>query len=158
MNLTFSGAGFLGIYHVGVISCLQLHGKKFLKNIECYGGSSAGGLAACMLLCDMNLIESVHFVMNLASQARSTLGPLSPSFDPTGTIRKTLLRCLPVNAYEMASGKLYISLTRVSDWKNVVVSSYQNNEDLVDVCIFWCLLKKKNLIFFRNTFSYFEYM
>ncbi|XP_065647205.1 patatin-like phospholipase domain-containing protein 2 isoform X2 [Hydra vulgaris] len=135
MNLTFSGAGFLGIYHVGVVSCLKIHGKKFIQNVECYGGSSAGALAACMLLCDMNLKESVYFVMNLATQARSTLGPLSSSFDPTTTIRKTFLKYLPEDAYKLASEKLFISLTRVSDWKNVVVSNYENNEELVDALI-----------------------
>ena len=134
INLTFSGAGFLGIYHIGAVSCLKFYGKKFLENVDNFGGSSAGALTACTLLFDFDLEESVQFVMHLASKIHGKfLGPLNPSFDPGRSIRNMFLRNLPKDAYERASGKMHISLTRVSDWKNIVVSEYDSNEDLVDV-------------------------
>ena len=133
-NITFCGAGFLGIYHIGVVSCLKFYGRKLLDKIDCYGGCSAGALAACMLLCDMELEECVKFVMNQASKVYGkVLGPLSLDFDPATQIRKSCMKYLPANAYKRASGKLYISMTRVSDWKNIVVSEYSCNKDLVDV-------------------------
>lgn len=134
INLAFSGAGFLGIYHVGTVSCLKFYGKKLLDKVDLYGGSSAGALAACMLLCDMNLEESVQFVMNTAHKVHHNfLGPISPSFDPSASIRKTFTKYLPENAYKIASGKLHVSLTRVSDWKNEIVSEFASNKELVDV-------------------------
>jgi len=140
-NLTFSGAGFLGIYHVGVISCLKLYGTKLLQNIDKIGGSSAGALSACMLLCNADLEESVQFVMHLASKVHNKfLGPINPAFDPSRTIRRTFLKNLPANGYKMASGKLYISLTRVSDWKNVIVSEFKSNKDLVDALVCTCFI------------------
>ena len=40
---------------------------------------------------------------------------------------------LPDNAHELASGRLFISFTRVSDRKNVVVSEYNTKEELIQV-------------------------
>lgn len=141
INLTFSGAGFLGIYHVGAVSCLKFYGKKFLETVENFGGSSAGALSACMLLFDVDLEESVQFVMHLASKIHGKfLGPLNPSFDPARSIRNIFMRNLPKDAYKRACGKMHISLTRVSDWKNIVVSEYDSNEDLVDVREFFHFL------------------
>ncbi|XP_066922581.1 patatin-like phospholipase domain-containing protein 2 [Clytia hemisphaerica] len=136
LNLAFSGAGFMGIYHIGVVSCLKFYGKKLLENIECVGGSSAGALTACMLLCDTDLEASVQFTMHLASKVHGkVLGPLSPEFEPCEKIRKTFMTHLPSDAYKKVSGKLYVSLTRVSDWENVIVSDFASNKELVDALV-----------------------
>lgn len=135
-NITFSGAGFLGIYHIGVVSCLKFYGKNLLDKIECFGGSSAGALTACMLLTDMDLEASVQFVMYLASKVHGKMfGPFNFEFDPVARIRKTFMAHLPPNAYKIASGKLHISLTRVSDWENVIINEFSSNKELVDVSI-----------------------
>ena len=46
-----------------------------------------------------------------------------------------LEEALPSNAHELCTGKLLISLTRVSDGANVVVSEYPTKKDLIDVCL-----------------------
>lgn len=53
ISFSFSGCGFMGLYHVGVASCLREYAPispdtKFL-------GASAGSLAAASLVCDMPL-------------------------------------------------------------------------------------------------------
>jgi predicted acylesterase/phospholipase RssA len=48
MNLSFSGCGFLGIYHVGVASCLKQYAPHLYA--EKITGASAGALAACALI------------------------------------------------------------------------------------------------------------
>lgn len=53
MNVSFSGCGFLGIYHIGVASCLKTYAPYLLENKLC--GSSAGAISACCLLCDIPL-------------------------------------------------------------------------------------------------------
>lgn len=53
MNISFSGCGFLGIYHIGVASCLKTYAPYLLENKMC--GSSAGAISACCLLCDIPL-------------------------------------------------------------------------------------------------------
>ena len=135
-NITFSGCGFLGIYHIGVISCLKQHAPNYLQHFTNFGGASAGALSACTLMFNMDLESCVQFVMMLAGKARNNmLGPLSQDFDPVAIVRKTFMRFLPENAHEVASGKLHISMTRVSDWQNFVVSDYKSKQELVDVSI-----------------------
>ena len=67
MNLSFAGCGFLGLYHLGVVSCVKtyapnvftskVHFKKklseyvFMINVE-VSGASAGSLAAVAILID----------------------------------------------------------------------------------------------------------
>ena len=53
MNLSFSGCGFLGIYHVGVASCLREYAPHLVH--EKIAGASAGSLAACALLTGCSL-------------------------------------------------------------------------------------------------------
>ena len=49
MNLSFAGCGFLAVYHLGVAKALMLNGRKFLMNVQRFGGASAGALAAAAL-------------------------------------------------------------------------------------------------------------
>lgn len=51
-----------------------------------------------------------------------------------------MLQRLPKNAYKMVSGRLFISLTRVSDGKNVIVSEFKSNEDLLNVSISFTII------------------
>ncbi|XP_028404793.1 1-acylglycerol-3-phosphate O-acyltransferase Pnpla3-like [Dendronephthya gigantea] len=136
LSLTFSGCGFLGIYHVGVASALKDRAPKLLEKIENFGGASAGALAAGSLLCGISLSESLQFTLRLAEHARRfSIGPFHPRFQLTNTIRKVFNRMIPVDAYKRCSGKLHISLTRCSDWQNVVVSEFRSNDDLVDALV-----------------------
>lgn len=73
----------------------------------------------------------------MATKARSrSLGPLHPSFNLVKILRDALNLTLPDNAHEIASGKLFISLTRVSDRQPVLVSQYDTKEELIQVRLF----------------------
>lgn len=131
MNFSFAGCGFLGIYHVGVASCLRRHAPHLIESCR-FAGASAGAIVACCLICDCCLGNCTTFVLRLATKARSfSIGPLHPSFKITKILRDALREVLPDNAHEIASGKLFISLTRVSDRKNVVVSEFSSKEELI---------------------------
>ena len=81
-----------------------------------------------------SLGECTTFTLNLALQARSrVLGPLSPSFELVRNLRQVLDEFLPDNAHKVASGRLHISLTRVSDKQNVLISQFCDKNDLIDV-------------------------
>ena len=71
----------------------------------------------------------------MAREARSrNLGPLHPSFNLVKVMRSGLQRNLPADAHTLASGRLSVSLTRVSDGKNVLVSQFSSKEELIQVC------------------------
>ncbi|XP_076116296.1 patatin-like phospholipase domain-containing protein 2 [Mytilus galloprovincialis] len=135
MNFSFAGCGFLGIYHVGVASCLRQHAPQLVEN-GIFAGASAGAIVSCCLLCGCCLGECTSFILRLATKARSkSLGPLHPSFNIVKILRDALNVVLPENAHTIASGKLFISLTRVSDRKAVLVSQYDSKEELIQALL-----------------------
>ena len=79
LNLSLSGCGFLGIYHIGVISAFREHAPEFIQgNIS---GCSAGALVAACVACDCCLGQMVSDVLEIALKARNhALGPLHHSF------------------------------------------------------------------------------
>ncbi|XP_071955679.1 patatin-like phospholipase domain-containing protein 2 [Antedon mediterranea] len=133
MEVSFAGCGFLGVYHIGVASAFRQYAPHLITK-SC--GASAGALAACILACDMELGSITQDVLNMARQARSrTLGPLHPSFNVQKILKDGLLRVLPDDAYKKVSGRIFISLTRLSNRKNVIISEFESNEDLIQVLL-----------------------
>lgn len=48
-NLSFAGCGFLGIYHIGVASCLLEQAPYLIRGASKIYGASAGALTASVL-------------------------------------------------------------------------------------------------------------
>ncbi|KAG7203828.1 hypothetical protein KM043_013841 [Ampulex compressa] len=134
MNLSFAGCGFLGIYHVGVAVCFKKYAPHLL--LDKISGASAGAIAACCLLCDLPLGEMTSNVLRVAGEARQrTLGPFSPSFNVQEILLESLQKFLPEDAHIRVNGKLHISLTRVYDGKNVIVSQFNSKDDLMQALL-----------------------
>lgn len=50
LNLSFSGAGFLWMYHMGVAEAFLRHGDKLLGLVRAYAGASSGALVAALMV------------------------------------------------------------------------------------------------------------
>ncbi|CAF1683287.1 unnamed protein product, partial [Adineta ricciae] len=99
-------------------------------------GCSAGSLVAACAMSGCCLGQMCSDALEIAIRARSrALGPLHPTFSIVDIIRNGLRRILPPNAHELCSGRLYISLTRWKDNKNVVINHFQTREELIQVLI-----------------------
>ncbi|KAI8440590.1 hypothetical protein MSG28_001811 [Choristoneura fumiferana] len=123
MNLSFAGCGFLGIYHVGVAVCFKKYAPQLL--LGKISGASFGALSACCLLCDVPIGEITSDVLRVVGEARAgSLGPFSPSFNIQNVLLEGMDKYLPHDVHKIVSGKLHISLTRVYDGKNVIVSEF----------------------------------
>lgn len=73
-------------------------------------------------------------IMKMARVARSRkLGILHPAFHMSRYLRTELHKDLPDNVHQLVSGRLGISLTRVADGKNVLVSHFRTKSEVVDV-------------------------
>lgn len=73
-------------------------------------------------------------MIEVAKEARKrNLGPLHPSFNLVKVLKTGLNRDLPSDAHVLASGRLCVSLTRVSDGENVLVSDFRSKEELIQV-------------------------
>lgn len=78
--------------------------------------------------------EITSDVLRVVREARSgSLGPFSPSFNIQNVLLEGMEKYLPEDAHKIVSGKLHISLTRVYDGKNVIVSEFPTREDLLQV-------------------------
>ncbi|XP_053141560.1 patatin-like phospholipase domain-containing protein 2 isoform X1 [Hemicordylus capensis] len=135
-NISFAGCGFLGVYHIGVASCLQEHAPFLVANAKTIYGASAGALTATALVTGACLGEAGANIIYVSKEARKRfLGPLHPSFNLVKIIRTCLYKTLPENGHELASGRLGISLTRVSDGENVILSEFNSKEELIQACV-----------------------
>ncbi|XP_025059885.1 patatin-like phospholipase domain-containing protein 2 isoform X5 [Alligator sinensis] len=135
-SLSFAGCGFLGVYHIGAATCLQERAPRILRDARCIYGASAGALTGAVLVGGGSLAESCADVLALAKEARKrNLGPLHPSFNIMKIIRDGLIKNLPENTHQLVSGKLYISLTRVSDGSNVLVSDFNSKEEIIQALV-----------------------
>ena len=80
------------------------------------------------------LAKCCEDVIEVAKEARKrNLGPLHPSFNLVKVIKTGLNRELASDAHVLASGRLCVSLTRVSDGENVLVSEFTSKEELIQV-------------------------
>jgi len=134
MNVSFAGCGFLGLYHVGVASCLKTYAPQLY--ISKVSGASAGSMAALALLADLPLGDMTSQVLKIATEARKcTLGPFSPSFNINQILLDGLQNILPEDVHEKINGKLHVSLTKVYDGKNLLVNQFSSKQEVVDVIL-----------------------
>lgn len=135
-HFSFSGCGFLGVYHLGVAACLKQHVSDLLEDCK-IAGASAGAFVACCLLTGCSIDKCTHYVLDLVSQAESQpiLGPLHPRFKLISGLQESMQQILPADAYKLASGRLFISLTRYKDLQNVIVSEYASNDELISALL-----------------------
>ena len=61
------------------------------------------------------------------------LGIFHPSCDLNKMIHECLMKVLPEDCHKRLSGRLYISVTRVSDGQNVLISEFDSKSDLIRV-------------------------
>ncbi|XP_038677012.1 patatin-like phospholipase domain-containing protein 2 [Scyliorhinus canicula] len=140
-ELSFSGSGFLVTYQLGVAECLLENMPEVVERAPRVFGASAGSLIAAALVCAMNLDNFYRSLKRAAKKSRrSFLGPMNPLVNLVQIIRKGLVENLPDNAHERASGRLFISLTRLSDGQNVLVSDFTSNEELTQALVCSCFV------------------
>uniref|UniRef100_A0A8C5FLA1 Patatin-like phospholipase domain containing 3 n=1 Tax=Gadus morhua TaxID=8049 RepID=A0A8C5FLA1_GADMO len=135
-NLSFAGCGFLGIYHIGVASCLLEKAPHLVQGASNIYGASAGALTAAVLA-----IKCCEDVISVAKEARKrNLGPLHPSFNLVKVLKAGLERDLPADAHLRVAGRLSVSLTRVADGENVLVSDFNSKEELIQALVCSCFI------------------
>jgi predicted acylesterase/phospholipase RssA len=138
-----------GIYHIGVAAAIKEYMPDFVRQGR-IAGCSAGSLVAASFLCNcclgqatsdtLKVVIQVRAVLattratttRLCVQARSTtLGVLHPRLDLMKIVHDTLNDMLPHNAHEICTRRLFVSLTRFADGRNVVISDFASKEELI---------------------------
>uniref|UniRef100_A0A8C1GFS7 PNPLA domain-containing protein n=1 Tax=Cyprinus carpio TaxID=7962 RepID=A0A8C1GFS7_CYPCA len=127
LSVSFGGSGFLATYQLGAAQSLLDNAAWILQGAPRVYGASAGSLVAAAQFCKQ-LKKKKPFAR---FTKQHPLGLLSPAVDIFQWLEVTLRRCLPDNAHTLASGRLHISMTRISDAKNVIVSEFNSSDELI---------------------------
>lgn len=138
-NLSFAGCGHLGIYHVGVATCFRINAPYVFNRMA--AGASVGALVASAMLCDVPLDVCTRGLIKAALEAgRKTLGPFHPGFNIMEIIRTGMDEVLPEDAHIRCNGRLFVSVTRSSDGRNVLLSQFESKQDLLQALICSCFI------------------
>lgn len=139
LSLSFSGCGFLCIYHAGVSAAIKEYAPHLLNNSV--SGASAGSIIAACLVSNVCISQATSLFLDVVTQARShTFGALNRDFDLMDVVKKDLQAVLPENAHELCTGKLRISLTRFCDMKNIIISEFKSKDELIQAIICSCFI------------------
>ena len=134
MNISFSGCGFLGIYHVGVIQAFRENAPSTLQSFQNFAGASAGAIASLVVVsgCPAGKIHD-SFITTAEKARAGWTGPFSPSFDCMAILHGLMDETLPPNIHREASNRLHVSLTAVPSLKNRMVSQFNTRLELIKV-------------------------
>ncbi|XP_074533965.1 patatin-like phospholipase domain-containing protein 2 [Halichoeres trimaculatus] len=138
-NISFAGCGFRSVYYLGALSCILERAPRLVHGASKVGGASSGCLVAAALVVGIPIEEFCADVLSTAREARQhTLGVFHPTFSLLRTAKDFLLQKLPEDAHIKASGRLCVSLTRMSDCENVLVTEFDSREELIQVLVCSC--------------------
>ncbi|XP_035771077.1 patatin-like phospholipase domain-containing protein 2 isoform X4 [Neolamprologus brichardi] len=153
-NISFAGCGFRSIYYVGALSCILERAPQLVHGASKICGSSSGCLVAAALTVGIPIEQLCADILTTAKEARKhTLGVFHPTFSLLRTVRDSLLEKLPEDAHLRASGRLCVSLTRIADGKNVLVSEFASREELIQRYVDGALSNMMPLSEQRNTIT-----
>ncbi|NXN29197.1 PLPL1 protein, partial [Nycticryphes semicollaris] len=141
-SILFRGCSFLLLYEVGVLTALQELSPDILKSASRIYGASSGSVVATLALCGSDIGKGFEllFVLKCCTKASCQFYPISPKIKVLKILRDILNKYLPPNAHQLVSGRLHVILTRVHDWRSVVVSEFASKEDLIQAIICSCFI------------------
>uniref|UniRef100_A0A0K0FAD1 PNPLA domain-containing protein n=1 Tax=Strongyloides venezuelensis TaxID=75913 RepID=A0A0K0FAD1_STRVS len=131
LALSFSGAGFLGIYHYGVIHCLQGYAPTLMSKVVRYAGTSAGSIIASLFALSPELFnQSIKLIMELADESNSrAFGPITNGFSIHEKLVKAVGEVIPSDI-SCLKDKLYISMTNAQTNENILYNNFTTKEQL----------------------------
>ena len=133
--ISFGGCGFLGVYHFGVLKCIQERAPCLLQWLQEFYGTSAGAMAATCVACSIDFMVAYKALMKgfEASREFGRLSILHPFFDAYTRIRSFFDDHLPSNAHILTRGKLQISLSVFPSLQSRLVSNFTTRKELINV-------------------------
>ncbi|NXL49446.1 PLPL1 protein, partial [Podilymbus podiceps] len=147
-SILFRGCGFLIMYEAGVLAALKEMLPDILKSAPKIYGASSGSIIATLALCDHDFGKGyiLPFILHLKrsnaflSALRSSFLSIFPGRTLFKILKDTLNKYLPTNVHQQVSGKLHVIVTRVHDWRSVVVSDFTSKEDLIQAILCSCFV------------------
>ncbi|NWQ88987.1 PLPL1 protein, partial [Burhinus bistriatus] len=134
-SILFRGCSFLIAYEMGVLAALRELSPDILKSASRIYGASSGSIVATFALCECDIGKRYALPFILCLKRLNVW-----KFWSCKIVKAILNKYLPTNAHELVSGKLHVILTRVRDWRSVVVSEFASREDLIQAIMCSCFV------------------
>jgi len=131
IDIVVSGGGLKGYFMSGCSHVLQHELAKQNVKIARIAGASAGAWCGLFMLTNLgteNWIESYY---------KCKERPEMNMHEAYEDIWPWVNSCMPENAWEICSGRLFISITEVTwfGFRNHMISEYANNRELFEACM-----------------------
>jgi hypothetical protein len=126
-NVSFSGSGFLCVFHLGVASALIQ--RKIITDGSRFAGASGGALVAAALGSNMSINVALDALLSVASICRKqgTIGHVGKP------LMQALEKMIPNNGAELCSGKVKVAVTCI--WPNfqspILIDEFTDRRDLL---------------------------
>uniref|UniRef100_A0A0K0DZD2 PNPLA domain-containing protein n=1 Tax=Strongyloides stercoralis TaxID=6248 RepID=A0A0K0DZD2_STRER len=139
--LSFSGAGFLGIYHFGVIHCLQAYAPTLVSRVQRYAGTSAGSIIASLLSISPEVFnKSMKILIQMADETNTlAFGALTNGFSMHEKLFRAVDELIPEDVSSLKD-KLYISMTNAKTNQNILYSNFTTKEQLTNAICASCYI------------------
>lgn len=121
-----------GCYFFGIVDCWSRYIPR--ERVNRVAGASAGSLIAAYYLLDLPLGPCLSRIVELTEDIRRRpLGVFDRSNQIVDILPRILDELFPEDAHKRVSGKLFVSMTRLKDMKNVLVSEFETRTELIEV-------------------------
>mmetsp|Transcript_27949 Transcript_27949/g.65048 ORF Transcript_27949/g.65048 Transcript_27949/m.65048 type:complete len:385 (+) Transcript_27949:145-1299(+) len=136
VDIVVSGGGLRGYFVCGAAVVLDALVQSKRIKIRRYAGASAGAWVSMFMasgLHPLDWCETYYGSMNDPALLLDGYRNIIPSM---------MLKILPDDAYKRCSGRVFISITVMGRMgpRNVIVSEFTSNEDLVNACMASCTI------------------
>jgi hypothetical protein len=134
-GFSFSAAGLLFPYHLGVCECLIKHG--YITEDTPLAGSSAGALVCAVVGGGLSMYDALQATKELAHDCRT----YGTAFRLGAVLRNFLERFLPEDTHEKVNGKIRVAVTQVfRQPRGLLVDSFDSKEDLINALHTSCFI------------------
>ncbi|BBN09551.1 hypothetical protein MPTK1_4g20660 [Marchantia polymorpha subsp. ruderalis] len=149
-GFSFSAAGLLFPYHLGVCQCLMENGH--LTDTTPLAGSSAGALVCAVVAGGVSMSDAMLATKELSKDCREN----GTAFRLGSVLRVFLENFLPEDAHLRVSGRIRVAVTQVfRSPKGLLVDKFDSKEDLINAlhtsCFIPGYLAPRPVTLFRNT-------
>lgn len=141
LGFSFSPAGLLFPYHVGVATMLK--DKRVITPATPIGGSSAGALVAALIATDIPAERALEACFRINDKWRATV----LQRDLKGLVHEVLDEILPQDAHQRLNarpGRVRVAVTELqfnrpqAPFRPQVIESFASREDLIEVLLASC--------------------
>lgn len=126
-GFSFSAAGLLFPYHLGVAHCLIE--KGYIKETTPLAGSSAGAIICAVIASGSSMQEALQVTKQLAEDCRLK----GTAFRLGAVLREILEHFLPDDVHTRCNGRVRIAVTQIL-WRprGLLVDQFDSKEDLIN--------------------------